>query len=82
MIKQVENPVQGESLKKLLHDKIDRLDSVQLSLLNRVLLQLEAEGLAADLDIAFDEDRNSGKLTEQRVQQVVSAVRGRHSASK
>ena len=36
-------PIEPEELKPALHDKIERMDSLHLSVLNRVLLQLEAD---------------------------------------
>ena len=71
-------PSDSQSLKRLLHDKIEQLDGVKLSLLNRVILQLEAEELAESLDAAFDQDREEGKLTDERVQQVLAQVRSEH----
>lgn len=79
MIKPVEAPIESERLKRLLHEKIDRLSAGQLSLLNRVLLQLEAEELAENLDAAFDDDRNAGKLSDEGIQQVISGVRARRA---
>jgi hypothetical protein len=38
------------------------MDVQQLSLVNRVLLQMEAEELADRLNEAFDQDREQGKL--------------------
>jgi hypothetical protein len=78
MVKPVEMPNDGPSLKKALHEKIERLSADRLSLLNRVLLQLEAEELAQRLDEAFDEDRRAGKLTKEHVQQVLSKIRAEY----
>jgi uncharacterized protein YpiB (UPF0302 family) len=54
--------MEPEKLKPLLHDKIDHMNSRQLSLLNRVLLQVEAEELADRLNEAFDRDRDEGRF--------------------
>ena len=79
MVKPMEMPADERSLKQVLHEKIDQLSADRLSLLNRVLLQLEAEELAQSLDAAFDEDRKAGKLTSERIQQILSQVRAEHS---
>ena len=78
MVKPMEMPSDAPSLKKALHEKIERMSEGELTFLNRVLLQLEADELAATLDAAFDEDRKAGKLDSDRVQQVISDVRARH----
>lgn len=78
MVKPVEMPADSQSLKKALHEKIEHLNGDKLSLLNRVVLQLEAEDLAHELDRAFDEDRREGRITGERVQQILSEVRAKH----
>ena len=79
MVKPAEMRANSQSLKKVLHEKIEQLTADRLSLLNRVLLQLEAEELARKLDADFDTDREAGKLSSERVQQVLSQVRAEHS---
>lgn len=78
MVKPVEMPADSQSLKKALHEKIEHLNGDKLSLLNRVVLQLEAEELAQELDRAFDEDRREGRITSERVQQIISEVWTKH----
>ena len=51
-----------EQLRPVLHGKIDQMDAKHLSLLHRVLLQIEAEELAEQLGTAFDRDEANGKL--------------------
>lgn len=51
-----------EKLKPMLHEKIEHMDVGQLSLLNRVVLQIEAEELADRLNDAFDSDHEQGKF--------------------
>jgi hypothetical protein len=75
MVKPAPIALDSNKLKKLLHEKIDEADEGRLSLLNRIVMQLEAEDLAASLDKAFDEDRESGKPNEDRVQKVLAQVR-------
>ncbi len=50
-----------EKLKPILHMKIERMNAQQLALLNRLLLQIEAEEKADRLSEAFDEDHAQGK---------------------
>ena len=69
-------PIEPEQLKPMLHEKIERMDAAQLSLLNRVLLQVEAEELADRLNDAFDRDREQGKL--RRVSELVKQFRAGH----
>jgi hypothetical protein len=65
-----------EKLKPVLHDKIERMDSLQLSVLNRVLLQLEAEGLAGRLSEGFEKDYEQG--LQRRIPELVKEFRDRH----
>ena len=60
----------------MLHEKIERMDAEHLSLLNRVLLQIEAEELADRLNEAFDKDREQGRL--RRVSELVKQFRAEH----
>ena len=65
-----------EELKRLLHSKIDQMDERQLNLLNRVMLQLEAEVLAERLGSEFDEDDVRGRF--QRIPDLVRQFRSEH----
>jgi hypothetical protein len=78
MVKLADMPTDSQSLKKQLHEKIERLSDGRLSLVSRVLLQLEAEEAAQELDAAFDEDRKAGKLASELIQQVLTQVRTEH----
>ena len=69
-------PVEPEKLKPALHDKIERMDGLHLSLLNRVLLQLEAEEFAGRLSEGFDEDYEQGLL--RRIPELVKQFRDEH----
>ena len=69
-------PIEPEKLRPALHDKIERMDGTQLTLLNRVLLQLEAEELAGRLGDAFDQDQAQG--LQQRIPELVKACRDQH----
>ena len=68
--------IEPEKLKPVLHEKIERMDAEHLSLLNRVLLQVEAEELADRLNEAFDKDREQGKL--RRISELVKQFRAEH----
>jgi hypothetical protein len=68
--------IEPENLKPVLHEKIERMDAEHLSLLNRVLLQVEAEELADRLNESFDKDREQGKL--RRVSELVKQFRAEH----
>jgi hypothetical protein len=69
-------PIEPEKLKPALHDKIERMDGLHLSLLNRVLLQLEAEELAGRLGEGFDKDHEQGLL--RRIPELVKQFRDEH----
>jgi hypothetical protein len=65
-----------DQLKPALHDKIERMDGLHLSLLNRVLLQLEAEELANRLSEGFDKDFEQG--LRRRIPELVKEFRDEH----
>ena len=69
-------PIEPEKLKPVLHEKIERMNGEQLSLLNRVLMQVEAEELADRLNETFDKDREQGKL--RRISELVQQFRAEH----
>jgi len=69
-------PIEPEKLKPVLHLKIERMNGQQLSLLNHIMLQLEAEDLAERLGTAFDEDRAQDKL--RRIPELVRRFRAEH----
>jgi len=66
-------PIEPKELRPALHDKIERMDSLHLSVLNRVLLQLEAEDLAGRLGEGFDKDNAQGLL--RRIPELVKEFR-------
>lgn len=68
--------IEPEKLRPMLHEKIERMDAEHLSLLNRVLLQVEAEELADHLNDAFDQDHEQGKL--RHVSELVKQFRAEH----
>lgn len=68
--------VKSDSLKPVLHCKIERMSGQQLELLNRLLQQLEAEELSERLGEAFDQDQERGVL--RRIPDLVREFRARH----
>jgi hypothetical protein len=66
-------PIELEKLKPALHEKIERMDGLHLSLLNGVVLQLEAEELAERLNEGFDKDDEQG--LRRRIPELVKAFR-------
>jgi len=70
------SPVEPEKLKPMLHEKIEHMDGQHLLLVNRVLLQLEAEELAERLGEAFDKDHEQGLL--RRVPELIKQFRAGH----
>jgi hypothetical protein len=75
MVKPAPITADSNTLKKLLHETIENSDEGKLSLLHRIVLQLEVEELGDSLSKSFDEDRKAGQLTEERVQKVLAQVR-------
>jgi hypothetical protein len=66
-------PIEKDKLKPALHEKIDQMDAFHLSLLNRLLLQLEAEELAGRLSEGFEKDNEQGLL--RRIPELVKEFR-------
>ena len=69
-------PFEAAKLKPVLHEKIERMDNQHLELLNRLLLQLEAEELADRLGAAFDKDHELG--IAQRIPAIVQDFRAKY----
>ena len=69
-------PIEPDKLKPVLHEKIERMNGQQLTLVSQVLLQVEAEELADRLNEAFDQDREQGKL--RRISELVKQFRAEH----
>ena len=71
-----QQPSEREKLKPVLHSKIERMNEDQLRLLNRVLLQIEAEDLADRLSEGFEQDQAQDKL--RRIPELVRQFRAEH----
>ena len=69
-------PPAPENLKPLLHIKIERMTEGQLGVLNRVVLQIEAEELAEKLGQAFEKEQAQGKF--DRIPELVRQFRSEH----
>jgi hypothetical protein len=78
MVKPMEMPSDAESLRKVLDEKVRQMDALRLSMLNCIVQQLEIDDLADRLDRAVDQDHQTGKLTSERIQQVIAQVRSQH----
>jgi len=65
-------------LRPLLHAEIDRLPEESLSVLHRLLLEMEARRLADELDEAFDQARKEGRLTHESIDVAIAEHRARH----
>ena len=68
--------IEPEKLRPVLHLKIERMNGQQLSVLNRVMLQLEAEELAERLGTVFDKDGAQDKL--RHIPELVRRFRAEH----
>lgn len=78
MTKPVEMPADDASLRRRLHENADKRSGRRLGLLARVVQQLEVEELAQGLDRAFDDDRQIGLLTKEKLQEFINKVREDH----
>ena len=78
MTKPAQWPIDEASLRRKLHEDVDRMNGSGLTLLGRIVQQLEIEELSADLDNAFDDDRRRGALTPEKLQQIIDKVRAEH----
>ena len=75
-IKPSSSPMEPEKLKPVLHEKIERMDREHLLLLDRILLQIEAEERAGKLAEAFDQDLAQGKF--DRISEAIRSFRSAH----
>jgi len=66
-------PTHPNELRPLLHERLDQWAAVDLPLLHRVMLELVRDRLAAELNVEFDRDRESGRLA--RLQEIIRDAR-------
>jgi len=78
MPEMAENEAETQRLRKVLHERIDRLPAATLPAAERLLLQAEVEELRRELDSAFDEDRAQFKLPTEKVNEAIALHRARH----
>ena len=74
--RQASAPVPPKPLKPVRHEKIERMNGEQRALLDRVLLQLEAEQAAEHLSEAFEADQAQGEF--RRVAELIRQFRAEH----
>lgn len=67
----------AESLRPLLHEEIDRLSDSDLEIAHRLLRELEARTLFDELSDAAEQDRLSGKLEAESVNEAIQKHRQR-----
>ena len=66
-------PTDPKELRPLLHERIDQWAAEDLVLLHRVMLELERDLRAAELNEEFDRDRESGRLA--RLPEIIREAR-------
>jgi hypothetical protein len=66
-------PTDPNTLRPLLHERIDQWAAADLPLLHRVMLELDRDRLVAELNAEFDRDRESGRLA--RLQEIIRDAR-------
>ena len=62
---------------EVLHAKLDRLSAPRLSELSRIVRQWELEESGQTLDEAFDQDRQEGKLSDEKISKAIAEHRAR-----
>ena len=67
---------EADKLKPVLHLKIEQMDGPHLAVLNRVLLQLDAEERADRLGEAFDKEQ--AQRLQERIPELVRQFRAQH----
>lgn len=72
------SPQTDAERKAALHAQIDAMDAARLSLIEHVLLTVEVQELANGLVADFEEDRRTGKLTDEKIQAAIDAHRAAH----
>lgn len=65
-------------LRKFFHEEIDRLPLARLTLLHRVLLQLQLAETTDALNESFDRDRGEREWSAQQIADAIRAVRAEH----
>ncbi len=72
------SPKTATERKAALHEQINLMDEARLSLIERVLLTMEVQELAAGLVVDFEADRRAGKLTDEKIRAAIALHRAAH----
>ena len=82
MQQRIDHSAREEELRKLLHERIDRVDAARLEDLSRIVLECEAKELREKLDEAFEKDRAEQRVTDEKVRSAVALHRVRRPYGK
>ena len=72
-----DSPPETQQLRQSLHEKIDRLPPADLASFGQTVQEWELGLLRRQLDADFDDDRTTGKLAPEKVQEAVALHRAR-----
>lgn len=67
-----------KELRRFFHGEIERLPLDRLTLLHRVLLQLQLSETTDALNENFDRDRRAGEWSEQQIAEAIRVARAEH----
>ena len=70
--------VDPKDLRPLLHEQIDRLTEEEMDAVRRALLKLEAKRRLDGLRAEIEEDWESGRITEAKIDQAIRHHRAQH----
>jgi hypothetical protein len=70
-------PVDEESLRRALREKVEQLSGPKLRVFHRILQRLEVDQTVAELDEAFDVARVKGNLTAEKIERAIGLHRSR-----
>ena len=70
--------VDPKDLRPLLHEQIDRLTEEEMDAVRRALLKLEAKRRLDALRTEVEEDWQSGRITEAKIEQAIGDHRAQH----
>lgn len=70
--------VDPKDLRPLLHEQIDRLTEEEMDAVRRALLKLEAKRRLDALRAEVEEDWQSGRITEAKIEQAIGDHRAQH----
>ena len=67
-----------KELRPLLHAEVDKLRDEDLAAARRALLEIETRRLADELGAALDEQRASGRITNESIAEAILEHRRKH----